>query len=191
MKLVKTASMALAATLSVSVLLPFSSTPALAAVSGESLLEENGGDIPADHWAKESVLALVDKYKVVSGFPDKTFKGKNNMSRYELAVALYKVMQYVDSRPTGDNGVDMKMLEAKFATKEDLKTIAALQMEFKKELEKVMDQTNKLNERVDMLERVQVHGGVEVRVRNRSFSTDGTTDTSPLFNAKNEKNKEL
>lgn len=70
MKLKQTAMFALAATFTVSGLTVFTA-PAKAEVTFESMLMENGGDLDRTHWASNAIQELVDKYKVMSGFPDK------------------------------------------------------------------------------------------------------------------------
>jgi len=46
-------------------------------------------DIPADHWAKSAVESL-NVAGVIQGYEDKTFKGNNTISRYEVAVIVDK-----------------------------------------------------------------------------------------------------
>ncbi|MEK7434883.1 MAG: S-layer homology domain-containing protein, partial [Cyanobacteriota bacterium] len=53
---------------------------------------EDFTDLRADHWAYKEIKELVDKYEVLGGFPDGTFRGSRTFSRYEAAAALYKVM---------------------------------------------------------------------------------------------------
>lgn len=183
MKLKQTAMFALAATFTVSGLTVFTA-PAQAEVTFESMLMENGGDIDRTHWASNAIQELVDKYKVMSGFPDKKFRGSKTLSRYEMAAALYQVMKYVDSSVANAKPPEQDL--SKYATKEDLKQIAALQMEFKKELDMLKEGHMELAKRVDMLERVRVHGKVEVRYRDRVSVTDGTDKASPLFGAGNQ-----
>jgi hypothetical protein len=178
MKLKQTAMFALAATFTVSGLTVFSA-PAKAEVTFESMLTENGGDLDRTHWAATAIQELVDKYKVMSGFPDKKFRGSKTLSRYEMAAALYQVMKYVDEKVANVKPEEVDL--SNYATKDDLKQIAALQMEFKKELDMLKEGHMELAKRVDMLERVQVHGRVEVRYRDRVAVTDGTDTASPLF----------
>lgn len=51
-------------------------------------------DVPKDHWAAESVQML-SKAGVVNGYPDNTFKGDKTVTRYELAVALQAMIEYI------------------------------------------------------------------------------------------------
>lgn len=46
-------------------------------------------DIPADHWAKSAVENLVNA-GVINGYQDSTFRGDQNITRYETAVIVDK-----------------------------------------------------------------------------------------------------
>ena len=54
-------------------------------------------DLRSDHWAYNYVAKLVDDYKVISGFPDNTFRGGKSLSRYEFAKGLVSALQYIES----------------------------------------------------------------------------------------------
>lgn len=183
MKLHKVAMFALAASFSVTGLTVLNTPAAHADVTYDDLLRENGGDLEKTHWAANAIEQLVDKYGVMSGYPDKKFRGERTLTRYEMAAALYNVMKQMDEKianiPTDET--DLSGL----ATKEDLKQLAALQMEFKKELDMLKEGQMDLAKRVDMLERVKVSGMAEVRYRDRIAVTDGTDTSSPLFAAGN------
>ena len=47
-------------------------------------------DVPEDHWAASSVYDLVSM-GVTQGYPDGTFRGNNNITRYETAMFLSKL----------------------------------------------------------------------------------------------------
>jgi hypothetical protein len=49
-------------------------------------------DLPDKHWAESSVYALVN-LGVVTGFPDGTYRGLKNMTRYEMAAFLSKLSE--------------------------------------------------------------------------------------------------
>lgn len=53
-------------------------------------------DVPDDHWAAESVQEL-KSHGVVNGYPDGTFKGDKTVTRYELAVALVSMIDYIEN----------------------------------------------------------------------------------------------
>ncbi len=49
-------------------------------------------DVPADHWAAKAVYDLV-KLGVTQGYPDGTFRGKKNITRYEAAILISKLAE--------------------------------------------------------------------------------------------------
>lgn len=62
-------------------------------------------DIPADHWAYSAVKNIVDKYKIMDGYPQGVFGGDQKLTRYEVAALIKKFIEYVDKnvvsiRPT-------------------------------------------------------------------------------------------
>ena len=65
---------------------------------------ENFKDVPKDHWAAESVEKLANE-NIVNGYPDKTFKGDRPVTRYELAVALERFIEFVQEskKPLAEN----------------------------------------------------------------------------------------
>ena len=52
-------------------------------------------DVPAKHWAYDSVMKL-EKAGIVEGFGDGTFRGEKNMTRYEMAQIIARAMARVD-----------------------------------------------------------------------------------------------
>lgn len=149
----------------------------------EELLQQNGGDHAAEHWASEAIQNLIQKYcGIMVGYPDNTFRGPRQMSRYEMAAALYKLVQCMEEplQQVADNQpVDTRRL----ASKEDLEKLAALQRELDQELAELKQA--RLQARVEALEKIQVNGSLEVRYRERLATTDGTDPRSPLFAGKN------
>ncbi len=52
-------------------------------------------DVPAGHWAKEAVEALAAK-GLILGFPDGTFRGNENLTRYQAALIIYRLLQQIE-----------------------------------------------------------------------------------------------
>ena len=52
-------------------------------------------DVSTDDWAYQAVSDLSDQ-GVVEGYPDGTFKGERNMTRYELAQVIARLMARED-----------------------------------------------------------------------------------------------
>ncbi|MBI6545733.1 MAG: S-layer homology domain-containing protein [Cyanobacteria bacterium NC_groundwater_1444_Ag_S-0.65um_54_12] len=89
-------------------------------------------DLAPNHWAYTAIQILMERYRIMSGFPDKTFRGNKAVSRYELAAALAQIMDRVASR--GEEKVSAS----------DRNLVEKLRLEFQKELESVQqlkDQT--------------------------------------------------
>lgn len=52
-------------------------------------------DVPINHWAYDAVERL-SGIGIIEGYPDGTFKGLENMNRYQLTVALSRTIDYVE-----------------------------------------------------------------------------------------------
>ena len=122
-------------------------------------------DVSPDHWAYNAIQTLVEKYQVMEGFPDGTFRGSKTMTRYELAAALAKVMAKVEQRIAQATGGSVDVDPG--VNPEDLRTIARLQREFREELEQVKAKVDTLDSRVTALEsRVKIGGKVKTDYRD-------------------------
>lgn len=117
-------------------------------------------DVPAGHWAKEAVEALAAKGLVI-GFPDGTFRGNENLTRYQAALIIYRLLQQIEGelKAKGESptmkamssedlealknavqelaaelaalGVRVSALEDSAATKEDIARLEAMIQELK------------------------------------------------------------
>ncbi|MDX2085572.1 MAG: iron uptake porin [Candidatus Melainabacteria bacterium] len=121
-------------------------------------------DVNADHWAYEALRDLVEKYDVIEGYPNGTFRGNKAPTRWEMAAALNALIQAV--------GRDIARLGAEKANKSDVETIARLQEQFRDELAALAARTSALearataieaknaeqDDRLTLLEKTQIHG---------------------------------
>lgn len=137
-------------------------------------------DLSSNHWAYKAIEALIEKYGVMSGYPDKTFKGAKNMTRYELAAALYKVMTKVEELIAKANRAGSADTNIETVSKEDLQTLALLQNEFKNELTLLKGEFEELKEKVNKSNKFIVSGNIEFKYRDRAIVTDPKQVTSPL-----------
>lgn len=69
-------------------------------------------DVPMEHWAFLTVETLVRKYKVMAGFPDGSFGGGREVSRYELAAALTKVLERMQAPGVTPTRTDVEAAKA-------------------------------------------------------------------------------
>ncbi|OWU65696.1 MAG: hypothetical protein CBB60_003375, partial [Armatimonadetes bacterium Cent15-Ar3] len=69
---------------------------ALSAVLGVAMVTpafaQGFPDVQDTHWAYEAVTRL-KKEGIITGYPDGTFGGKKNITRYEMATLLYAIYQ--------------------------------------------------------------------------------------------------
>ena len=86
-------------------------------------------DVPMNHWAYDAIGQLA-AHGILSGFPDGTYKGQQQTTRYEMASALARALAVVDMTK---------------ASKQDVEMLKRLVVEFKDELEA-------LGERVTLLD---------------------------------------
>lgn len=121
---------------SVDQLLSDSQTASIGQVTSVSQLS----DVQPTDWAFQALQSLVERYGCIAGYPDGTFRGNRSATRYEMAAALNACL---------DNISD------KFATKEDLETVKALQEEFQAELATVRGRIDGLEARTATLEAQQ------------------------------------
>ncbi|PYE53418.1 S-layer homology domain-containing protein [Deinococcus yavapaiensis] len=49
-------------------------------------------DVPAGHWARDAVNFIVQR-GLIQGFPDGTFRGSQNLTRYEAALIFFRLLQ--------------------------------------------------------------------------------------------------
>ena len=143
-------------------------------------------DLSTNHWAYKAIEALSEKYGVMTGYPDKTFKGAKNITRYEMAAALYKVMtkveeliakankMSVDSTPTNTTST------ASSINKEDLETLKLLQKEFRTELDDLSGKVEMLSQKLEKNNKIKLGGEVEIKFRDRMGVTDTSKNSSPL-----------
>ncbi|NJK40358.1 MAG: iron uptake porin [Acaryochloridaceae cyanobacterium SU_2_1] len=97
-------------------------------------------DVQPDDWAFQAIQSLVERYGCVAGYPDGTFKPGRAMSRREAAALVNACLDNLSNR---------------FATKEDLDALKALQDEFAAELATLRGRVDGLEARVATVEAQQ------------------------------------
>ncbi|MFW6238400.1 MAG: S-layer homology domain-containing protein [Halanaerobiales bacterium] len=84
------------------------------------LLAQEIEDVSEDHWAYESVQKLIDR-GYLNLYDDDTFRGKNSISRYEMAVIVSRLLEDLQ-----DSGAQLE--------EDDVEEIRKLSLEFRDEL---------------------------------------------------------
>ncbi len=109
-------------------------------------------DVPAGHWAYQSVAKLAAA-GVVEGYGDGTYRGDRNITRYEMAQMVAKAMA---KNPSGASKAELDRLAAEFRDELDALGVRVA------ELEKYAD-------------KVVWNGELRYRYRNTKIKTDGDT----------------
>lgn len=130
-------------------------------------------DVQPDDWAFQAIQSLVERYGCVAGYPNGTFRPSRAMSRREAAALVNACLDNLSNR---------------FATKEDLDALKALQDEFAAELATLRGRVDGLEARVATVESQQFSTTTKLSVDavftaqfgdsdNRAFdnSSDGLT----------------
>lgn len=97
-------------------------------------------DVQPDDWAFQAIQSLVERYGCVAGYPNGTFRPDRAMSRREAAALINACLDNLSNR---------------FATKEDLDALKALQDEFAAELATLRGRVDGLEARTATLEAQQ------------------------------------
>ena len=89
-------------------------------------------DVSPNDWAYQALVSLIQRYGIVSGYPDGTFRGNRSLSRYEFAAALQRVLDQINDA---------------FVRREDLVTLQRLEAEYRQPLSQVRTRLEDLEKR--------------------------------------------
>lgn len=115
----------------------------LAAITSVSQLN----DVKSTDWAFTALQSLVERYGVIAGYPDSTFRGKQSLTRYEFAAALNTALDKVNEIISA--GLADKV------SKGDLATLQKLQEQFANELASLRGRVESLETKTSKLEEQQ------------------------------------
>ncbi|CAN1212835.1 iron uptake porin [Tumidithrix helvetica PCC 7403] len=104
-------------------------------------------DVKATDWAFTALQSLVERYGCIAGYPDRTYRGRQAMSRYEFAAGLNACLDKIN-----------EILSAGLADKvsqEDLAALKKLQEEFAAELAVLRGRVDALEAKTSRLEAQQ------------------------------------
>ncbi len=124
-------------------------------------------DVGPSHWAYNAIKAMVEKYQIMEGFPDSTFRGERTVNRYEMAALLSKVMSRVEemiASATGEVPAPPRLRSD--ISSDDLRVLARLQQEFRDELAVLKGRYDTFDNRLGALERrVRLGGSLQFLYR--------------------------
>lgn len=96
-------------------------------------------DVQPTDWAYQALQSLVERYGVVAGYSDNSYKGDRAMTRYEFAAALNAALERVNELIAA--GVADRLL------RQDLAVLQRLQSEFAEELAVLQGRIDRLEAR--------------------------------------------
>ncbi|NJL57096.1 iron uptake porin [bacterium] len=136
-------------------------------------------DVQPTDWAFQALQSLVERYGVIAGYPDGTYRGNRALTRYEFAAGLNAALDRVNEL------IAAGLAEA--VTQEDLATLQRLQEEFAAELATLRGRVDSLEARTAELEANQfstttrLQGRVQFLVSNVFDEDDDRFDDQTIF----------
>jgi hypothetical protein len=142
--------------------------PGMAQVTSVSQLT----DVRPTDWAFQALQSLVERYGCIVGYPDRTYRGNQALTRYEFAAGLNACLDRVTeliSAATTD-----------FIRKEDLDALRRLQEEFAAELATLRGRVDGLEVRTATLEKQQFSTTTKLNA-NVWFNVTGAFPTDDVL----------
>ncbi|WP_238392869.1 iron uptake porin [Myxacorys almedinensis] len=131
-------------------------------------------DVRPGDWAFQALQTLIERYGVLGGYPDRTFRGNRPMSRYEFAAALNTVVSRVEEQ--------LLASDAGGTVQDDVATIRQLSNFYGKELETLRSRLDTITDRATALERQQFSTTTKLNGRIDLATTDGTDSGLTVIN---------
>lgn len=167
-------------------------------VAAPAFAQDQFSDVPANHWAYDSIANLKAE-GILVGYPDYKYRGARLATRYEMAVAINaaytKLMRMIDGLSEkigtgGGDGVTSEQLNELKAQIEEMKgwgtaidDLKKLVNEFESELTGIGNDVDEMKKRLGSLE-----GRVKV-LEDKQFPVDISGDVNFLVYAGNSRDK--
>lgn len=155
------------------------------AIVGQVTSVSQLSDVRPTDWAFQALQSLVERYGCIVGYPDKTYRGNQAISRYEFAAGLNACMDRINEL--------LASATSDLVRKEDLLSLQKMQEEFAAELATWQGRVDALEVRTATLERQQfstttklqgevlVVGADTFGDRANTTSPDDTDDDTQTF----------
>lgn len=126
-------------------------------------------DVQPTDWAFQALQSLVERYGVVAGYPDGTFKGNRALTRYEFAAGLNAALDRLNELIASSTTDLVK--------REDLETLKRLQEQFAGELATLRGRVDSLEARTAKLEATQFSTTTKLQGLAQFFIADAFGNT--------------
>jgi S-layer homology domain len=115
-------------------------------------------DVSQRDWSYEAINELSNKYGIVVGYPDGSFKPKKDITREEEAAALLQLMRWIETHPNS-------------ASVDDLRKMNMLMSEYQQELSQLQNEVRTLHQEQDAIKARldQVDAKLDWNVKNRGL----------------------
>ncbi|NET59113.1 MAG: iron uptake porin [Symploca sp. SIO2E6] len=130
-------------------------------------------DVSPGDWAYDALRELVEDYKCIVGYPDRTFRGHRPTSRYEFAAGLRACLDRIQELIAAGGVV----------SEEDLEKLRTLIQQFDAELAVLGTRVDNLDARVAFLEDHQFSTTTKLQGEVIFALTDSFPDDNETFNA--------
>jgi len=136
-------------------------------------------DVKPTDWAFTALQSLVERYNCIAGYPDRTYRGNQAMTRYEFAAGLNACLDKI-------NEIIASGLADK-VSRDDLAAIQKLQEEFAAELATLRGRVDSLEGKVATLESQQFSTTTKLEGQ-AIFAISGATDKNTVIAARSRLN---
>jgi hypothetical protein len=137
-------------------------------------------DLQPTDWAYQALQSLVERYGVIQGYPDHTFRGERGLTRFEFAAGLNAALDQITALIAA-NSQDA-------VTQADLEIINRLQADFRAELAILRARVDGLDARIAEVEANQFSTTVVLNGQTtfglahaEGGNPPGLGDTNPIF----------
>jgi Carbohydrate-selective porin, OprB family/S-layer homology domain len=129
-------------------------------------------DIKPGDWAFQAIQTLVERYGVITGYPDGTFKGNRPLTRYEFSAALNAVIGKIEER--------LLLGDLAGEAQQDALTVRRLLKAYGNATEDLRKRVNDLTNRNLALVKQEFSTTTKLNGQTVFAATDGTDDTLAL-----------
>jgi hypothetical protein len=129
-------------------------------------------DVKPGDWAFQALQALVERYGVITGYPDGTFRGNRPLTRYEFSAALNAVIGRIEEQ--------LLLGDLSSEAQQDVLTVRRLVTAYGNATEDLRKRVNDLTNRNLALVKQEFSTTTKLNGQTVFAATDGTDDTLSL-----------
>jgi Carbohydrate-selective porin, OprB family/S-layer homology domain len=129
-------------------------------------------DVQPTDWAYQALQSIIERYDLELGYPDRTFRGSQAMTRYEFAAAVEVALNALLQQKNRDRAV----------FQEDLNTLAQLQLNYQQAVDELNHRfDDRIRPRIDRLEAQQFSATTQLQGQFILGFTDGNNAAKTTF----------